>query len=119
MPNRDRISDLDQKLRSRLASAFRQARLSRVEVAEKLSPLVNREITVSTLNDYTTMKERVRFPAAYIVPLCEVLDSDPLESLVLRPRRYRLLLLGECIAQILDDGIQEILLANTKKGRAR
>jgi len=38
----------------------------------------------------------------------------------LRPHRHRLLLLGECIAKILDESIQEVLLANAGKiGRSR
>jgi hypothetical protein len=118
MPKRKANSDLpelDQNLRARLARAFRDAPISRIVIAEKLSPLINREITVSTLNDYTTMKERVRFPACYVAPLSEILGCDPLESLVLRPHRHRLLLLGEVISEILDERIQELLLASRKK----
>jgi hypothetical protein len=118
MPSRNESSDLpklDKELRARLAKAFREARISRIVIAEKLSPLINREITVSTLNDYTTMKERVRFPACYVAPLADVLDSDPLERFVLRPHRHRLLLIGEVISKILDERIQELLLATRKK----
>src|SRR5437879_3315398 len=120
MPTRTKSSDLpdmsqlDWRLRARLEKAFRRAPISRALIAERLAPLVKRDITISTLNDYTTTKERVRFPACYVIPLSDVLGCDPLEDLVLRPHRHRLLLLGEVISEILDERIRELLLRSRK-----
>ncbi len=86
----------DAAFRTALTAAIRKANKSRAEIAEELSAVVGRNVSVAMLAECTEPgKWRVRFPAAWIEPLCAILGNDSLRRQLLSPHMRDLLALGE------------------------
>lgn len=65
--------NISNQLRGELSEGLRQSRLSRFEVAARMSELVGVEITKSQLDSWTAeSKEYHRFPAEYLPAFCKV-----------------------------------------------
>lgn len=86
----------DATVRELLAKVIRRCAKSREQIADEMSNLVGRQITVAMLNGYTApSKEPARFPAAFVCAFCEATGDDRLQRLVLGPRLSKLLEFGE------------------------
>jgi hypothetical protein len=87
---------IDTAIRRHISDAMRRSSKSRAEIAEEMSRRLECRVTASMLNDYTAeTKGAARFPAAWIVALCEVTGDDRLQRLVLSARLQKLLGLAE------------------------
>jgi hypothetical protein len=65
---------------------FSQHRLSKLQIAEKLSELLGEPVSLSRLDSYTaSTKVSARLPAYFLRALCEVLDSDEILLFLARP----------------------------------
>lgn len=103
-------ANLDAAIRALLSEVMRSSKKSRAQIAQEMSALLGRSVTVYMLNDFTasckgqrvaedsqldTRKSPVRFPAAWIHAFCEVTGDDRMQRLILSPRLRSLLQLGE------------------------
>jgi len=89
-------SEFDRSFRVLLSKVMSECGLRREEIAERLTPKVGRDITLSQLNDYTTTtRMTARFPAAYVPAFCEVTGDDRLRQFLLNRRSRHLLELGK------------------------
>lgn len=83
-------------LRNLLSRIIRQCPKNRTQIAEELTALTGRRVTVHMLNDFTAeSKKGSRFPASLVTPFCEVVGSDELQRHILSPRLRNFLTLGE------------------------
>jgi hypothetical protein len=100
-------------LREVLSSAIKHSGKSRAQIAAELSDALGRAVTVSMLNDFTSVsgyKEGARFPAAWIIAFCVAVGDDSLQRLVLSPRLRKVLELAERdLAAIRDEMAREEL----------
>lgn len=68
--------NIDVQIRGLVTQALKQTRLSRYEVAGKMSELLGKEITKAMIDSWSAeSKENHRFPAAYIPAFCEATGS--------------------------------------------
>ncbi len=89
----------DLAVREHLAVAIHNSSKSRELIADEMSALVGRTITVRMINDYTATaesKRAARFPAAWIESFCQVTGNETLQRSILSPRLRMLLDLAEC-----------------------
>jgi len=71
----NRRFDLDNELRVWLSQAIKQSALSREEVAERVSELLNRHITVAQINSWSAGSKSHKLPAAYLAAFLTVLGE--------------------------------------------
>lgn len=84
--------DVDAHLRQTVSALIRSSNKSRSQIADELSSILDAKVTVNILNGFTAKsKWGVRFPAAWIPALCEVLHDNTLERVFLSERSLRLL----------------------------
>ena len=87
LSSRPKAIGMDLALRSLLSKLIRSCSKTRMQIAKELSDLTGQYVTVHMLNDFTAeSKGNARFPAAFIRPLCEILDSDEILISLARPR---------------------------------
>ncbi len=92
-------SDFDRRFRQLLSLVMSESVLDRQQVADQLTARLQRRITVSIMNDYTTTtRTTARFPAAYVPALCEVVQDDRLRQFLLDPECQSLIELGKHVA---------------------
>ena len=83
--------DLDAKIRSLISEIIHTSPMKRPEIAERMSALLDRKISVHMIDCFTaTCKEQHRFPAAWIEAFCSVTRDDRLQRLVMGPRYRKL-----------------------------
>jgi hypothetical protein len=82
-------------IREVLSRTLTRCQMSRQQVAEAMSRLLERSITVHILNDCTSLKKPHRFPAAWVPAFCEATGDDALQKALLSPRQRALLEAGE------------------------
>jgi len=85
------MEDIDILLRTSLSNAIKKSSLSRVQIAAKMSEILNVEITKSTLDSWTAAsREGInRFPACYVLVFCQIVDSiEPLQILADKVGRF-------------------------------
>ena len=78
------MGEIDILLRGSLSNAVRGSHLSRTQIANEMSELLNVEITKSTLDSWTAASREGlnRFPACYLSAFCQVVGSiEPLQML--------------------------------------
>jgi len=89
------LLDIDQELRSSLAGAISRSCFSREEVADRISQLINRNVTTHMLNSWTaTTKAQYRIPADVLLAISVVTEdwsplavlAKPIGGLFLSPR---------------------------------
>jgi len=75
--------DIDRAFRERVSEALRECRLSRYQVAARMSEMVGQDITKTMLDSWTAeSKEQHRFPAVFLPAFCEAVGStEPLRML--------------------------------------
>jgi hypothetical protein len=77
----------DNQLRKLLTDIIRDCPKKRLQIAEELSELLGQSVTVHMLNDFTSeSKKPARFPALFILPLCQVVGDDRLQRHVMGNR---------------------------------
>lgn len=94
--------NLDVRLRAVLSQAIRACPKSREQIADQMSFLLGRPVTVRMINDWTSpAHENHGIQARYLPAFCEVLGDDtPLEILLERRRElHDLLALGRCVLE--------------------
>lgn len=92
----------DQTLRGLLAQSVRRSARSREQLADDLSRLLNRRITVNSINNWTAPGREVSLlPAAFVRAVCECTGDDALRRFLLGPKLATLLRLGEAVARVL------------------
>lgn len=68
--------NIDAQIRGLVTMALKQTRLSRYEVAGKMSELLGKEITKATLDSWSAeSKENHRFPLSYLPAFCRATGS--------------------------------------------
>jgi|SRR6185312_2367108 len=94
-------SNIDSRLRQTISLLIRSSKKSRAQIADELSIILNCKVTVNILNGFTAKsKLGVRFPAAWVPALCEVLDDDRLMLLMDRRRTVPILEWSEDLKDI-------------------
>ncbi|SRR6266568_254360 len=89
-------------LRRSIAKAIRKSSKSRDQICGELSKLVGVRVSRHMLNAYTSESNRsARFPASFVVPLCQILGDDELQRCVIESHLRELLEFGERAAAIL------------------
>ena len=80
---------IQNQLKNELSAGLKRCRMSRYEVAAKMSEMLGYEITKTMLDAYTAeSKESYRFPAEWLAPFCAVTGHyKPLE-MINRLARY-------------------------------
>jgi hypothetical protein len=77
--------DLDFDLRSLLSDVIRQCSKKREQIAEEMSQLLDRAVSVPMLNAFTAdSREGHRFPAAWVPAFCSVTGDIRLLQLIAR-----------------------------------
>ena len=76
---------------------------SRAQVADEMSALVGRRISVRMLDEYAR-EAKTRFPAALVDAFCTALGDDRLKRLVVGDSHRPLIELGEKLRVLLDAG---------------
>lgn len=88
--------DEERTIRRLLSDIFSDFEEKRVQLAASLSARAGRRISCSMLNAFATQSnETARFPAALIIPLCEITGDDRLQRFVMGPRLRALLEFAE------------------------
>jgi hypothetical protein len=83
--------DVDTAVRAALAGLFKGG-FSREAIAERMSHLVGREVTVAMLDTYTAdSKRNHRFPAAWIPALCAATGDARLLQYLVQRTGYRMI----------------------------
>jgi len=99
--SRPKATGIDLALRSLLSKLIRSCSKTRAQIAQELSDLTGQRITVHMLNDFTAeSKGNARFPAAFIRPLCEILDSDEIVLAITRPRLRKQIEFSERVGEL-------------------
>ena len=75
--------DIDRQFRAAISDALKECRLSRYQVAARMSELVGYEITKTMLDSWTaTSKDNHRFPVIFLPAFCEATgQTEPLKML--------------------------------------
>ena len=77
----------DSDLRTLLSKLIRQSPKKRLQIAEEMTERTGQKISEDMLNDWTSeCHKAARFPAAFIMAFCEVMDSDVLQRHVMGAR---------------------------------
>lgn len=75
--------NIDATLRGMVSEALKHTRLSRYEVAAKMSSLMGREITKSMIDSWSAeSKENHRFPIVYLPAFCEATGDKSIIRLI-------------------------------------
>ena len=82
-PAKDGAYNVSTELRQTISDSIRASRLSRWEIAGRMSALLDAEVTKYQLDSWTAeSKESWRFPAEYLPAFCEAVGShEPLRLL--------------------------------------
>lgn len=87
---------VDTRVREMLANAIRNCSKSREQIAEEMSGLTGKPITVHMMNAYTAIcKEPSRFPACWVQAFCDVTGDDQLQRFLAGPRLRSLIEFAE------------------------
>ena len=91
--------EMDSAVRAALSKAFSRARKrgkTRKQVLTELRKATGVEIKARTLECHSAESRRAyRFPAAWVVPFCQITGDDSLQRVLLGPALARVLVLGE------------------------
>ncbi len=88
--------DLDAAIRELLSDVFTAFNEKRPQLAVELSDRARRRISTSMLNAFAAQSnETARFPAALVLPLCEITGDDRLQRLVMGPRLRKMVEFAE------------------------
>jgi hypothetical protein len=113
-----RASPTESDFRELVARILKRSPKDRQAIAMELSALTGERVTRGMLNDWLApSKAKVRFPASFIRPLCEVLADDSLQRYVMGKRLRQLVRLGEI--QIERETIRAELLKNGGRRRGK
>ncbi len=93
-----------------VASALKQAPVSRIQAAEEVSRLSGERITLHMLNDFTA-KGKTRFPLYLVGFFSEAVGDDRLQRFAMGPRFLEMAELGELVTALLDEAARERLVA--------
>jgi hypothetical protein len=85
----------DSAVRSMIARVMGESRMSRAEIAERMTLQLGRRITKAMLNDCSAETKKLRFPASWVRAFCCVTNDDRLQRLLLGPRLLALLEFAE------------------------
>lgn len=97
----EKRAEADLALRVFLTEKFREHRLSRPQLAERLSELLGEPVSLSRLDSYTaSTKLSARMPAYFLRALCEVLDSDEILLFLARPRLQKQVEFAETVCEL-------------------
>ena len=87
---------VDRVIRKALSKAIRACPKSRETIAEQLSTAIGTPLKARSLDNYTAeSRADYRFPAAWIVPFCEIVGDHSLRRLLLSPSDEESLEVGE------------------------
>jgi hypothetical protein len=85
------------KLSETLSEALRVRGMKRELLAANLAEITGANIKAATLYNYTQRyRPDLRFPAAWVIPLCRITGNDSLQRLLLGLELAAALELGEC-----------------------
>ncbi len=77
------------QLKNEISEGLRRCRMSRFEVAAKMSELLGYEVTKTMLDSYTAeSKENYRFPAEWLAPFCVITGHYEPLKLINRLARF-------------------------------
>jgi len=94
----------EDEVRRLLRRSMKESSSDRAVIAQRMTELLGRPITLSMLADFTRnarlkKKRQVRFPAAWIPAFCTVTGDDELQRHLLSDRLRSLLAIGEGIEE--------------------
>jgi hypothetical protein len=94
---------LDRDIRAAISRAIRACpNKTREMIAEDLSKATGVRVSLRMLNDYTAdSRAPYRFPAAWVIPFCEITGDNSLRSALLGPRLEETLHLGERVIKVM------------------
>jgi hypothetical protein len=105
----------DLAVRNCLTESIRQCSKSREQLADELSELTGRLVSVAHLNDWCApSKHQFRFPASHILAFCKATGDNSLSRLLLTPRDAAMIRLAEAFlkkesAETNIDALKQIL----------
>lgn len=97
--------NLDPLIRGRLRELLRTSKKSRVQIAEELSRILpaDQHVSEHILSNWANGSKRAYSLPARVVPaLCEVLQDDSLQQILLNDKQIGEMGLGRCVAKWLD-----------------
>ena len=95
--------DLNAQIRSALRRAIRMSGKSRLQIVDELNGRHGVAISVHILNNWTgDSKRERRIPAEIIPALCDALNDDSLQRLLMSTEQIAQLQLGKSVAAWLD-----------------
>jgi hypothetical protein len=96
-----RRAEADAALRAFLTETFRKHRLSRPQIAERLSELLGEKVSTSRLDSFTaSTKVSARMPAYFLRAISVALDSDEILLFLARPRLRKQIELAEQLREL-------------------
>jgi hypothetical protein len=109
------LDDPEARLRLALTRAIRLSCRSRQQIADTMSELLGRRISLNAVNTWTNRtKTRVRFPAAWIPAFCEAAMTD-IPQLALLSAKHRTRLEIKKDLESLRSAITALLVVERKR----